>query len=276
MNTIKVTTIFGYTARYLHIYNANKPSLILLPGAFMNFDSLKYHSSRLSQNFNYFILELPGTGDLSPLPVDKPVSFLGDCLSYFAQNHIAKPFYLLACSYGTAAALDFASKNSHLLKRLILAGSMRNIPESDWPKMLDITVHSLTDKEAFAEQSLKIVCSDKCFSKRQQAIRKVMLNNARQFSAERRRSFANNTLRLLTSFVPKVEQIHCPTLCITGEYDCYTTPELCKELADSIPQGEFINMADTDHMFIYDKPRESMDIIMQFLTKELLPMERVA
>ena len=277
MQTINQTTIYGYAARFLHINNPSKPSLVFVPGAFMDFDSLKYHSSRFSEYFNYFILELPGTGDMPPLPANKPVSFLGDCLAAFAHQYIGQPFYMVACSYGTAAALDFASKHSNLLKRLILAGSMRNIPESDWPRMLDITVQSLTDQQTFAEQSLKIVCSDKCRSKRQQAIRKVMLNNAQQFSATKRRSFANNTLRLLTSFVPKVEQIDCPTLCITGEYDCYTTPELCKELAASIPQGEFINMEDTDHMFIYDKPRESMELIMQFLTEDsVLPMAQAA
>ena len=277
MQTINQITIYGYAARFLNIYNPSRPSLVFVPGAFMDFDSLKYHSSRFSQHFNYFILELPGTGDMPPLPANKPVSFLGDCLAHFAHQYIGQPFFLVACSYGSAAALDFASNHSNLLKRLILAGSMSRIPDSDWPRMLHLAFLSLTTESDFAEQYIKLLCSDKCRSRRQRAIQRAILRNARQFGLAKKLCAVNNTLRLLTSFVPKVEQIDCPTLCITGEYDCYTTPELCQELAKGIPQGEFVNMADTDHLFIYDKPQESMELIMQFLTEDsLLPMAQAA
>lgn len=278
MQTINQITLYGYAARFLHINNPSKPSLVCVPGAFMDFDSLKYHSSRFSKHFNYFILELPGTGDLSPLPADKPVSFLGDCLLEFANQYIGQPFYMLACSYGTAAALNFASKNPYLLKRLILGGSMLNISDADWPRMLNIAMQGLTDRVLFAEHFVQLVCrEDWCRSQRQRTIRKAILRNARQFSLEKRRCFTNNTLRLLTSSVPKVDRIQCPTLCITGEYDSYTTPEHCQELAEAIPQGEFVNMANSDHMFFYDKPQESMDLMLQFLNEDmLLPMEQAA
>ena len=196
---------------------------------------------------------------------------MGDCLADCANQYIGQPFYMVACSYGTAAALDFASKHSRLLKRLVLAGSMRHIPDADWPRMLNLAMLCMSSDNAFGEQYIQLLCSDKCCSKRQQAIQRAIIRNARKFSVEQRRCFTNNTLRLLTSFVPKVEQIHCPTLCFTGEYDPYTTPKLCEELAEAIPLGEFATMADSDHLFIYDKPQESMDLILQFLTADMVP-----
>ena len=267
MQTINQTTIYGYAARFLHIHNPSKPSLLFVPGAFMDFDNLKYHSSRFSEYFNYFILELPGTADLPPLPVNKSVSFLGDCLAAFANQHIGQPFYLVGCSYGTAAAIDFASKHSELLQRLVLAGSMRTISDTDWPRMLNLAMQGLTNQTLFAEHFVELVSSaDRCCSKRQQTIRKAILRSLRQFSSEKRRCFTNNTLRLLTASTPDVGQIHCPTLCLTGEHDPYTTPELCQELAEAIPSGEFATLAETDHLFHIDKPQECMDLIMQFLT----------
>ena len=92
MQTITHISLNGYPARCLHIYNPNKPSLVFLPGAFMGFNSLKYYSSRFSQAFNYFVLELPDAGNLPPLPADKPVSLLGDCLADFANQYIGQPF----------------------------------------------------------------------------------------------------------------------------------------------------------------------------------------
>jgi pimeloyl-ACP methyl ester carboxylesterase len=278
MQTINKTAIYGYAARYLHIYNPRKPSLVFVPGAFMDFDSLKYHSSRFSEHFNYFILELPGTGDLPPLPANKPVSFLGDCLGAFARKYIGQPFYLVACSYGTASALDFASRYSEQIKRLVLAGSMRTISDTDWPRMLNLAMQGLTDQSLFAEHFVQLVCRhDRCCSKRQQTIRKAILRSLRQFSPEKRRCFTNNTLRLLTAFTPDVEQIHCPTLCFTGEHDPYTTPELCQELANAIPFGEFATLEDTDHLFHIDKPQESMDLAIKFLTADCkVPLKQAA
>ena len=278
MQTINQITIYGYAARFLHIYNPSKPSLVFLPGAFMDVKNLRYFSSRFSKEFNYFLLELPGTGDLPPLPAEKPVSFLGDCVADFANRYIGQPFYLATTSYGTAAALAFASKYTEQLKRLVLAGSMRTIPDSDWPRMLNLAMLSLTnDNKTFSEKYLQLVSSDRCCSRRQNIIKKAVVKNMRQMDLEKRRCFTNNTLRLLTAFTPDVEQIHCPTLCFTGEHDPYTTPELCQELAEAIPCGEFATLADTDHLFHIDKPQESMDLAIQFLTADCeVPLKQAA
>ena len=278
MQIINHISLNGYPARFLHISNPNKPSLVFLPGSLQDMSSLKQFSSRLSQDFNYFLLELPGTGNMLPLQTDKSVGFLGDCIESFVSKYINQPFYMVACSYGTGPALAFASKHSGLLKRLVLAGSMRHIPESDWPRMLNLAMLGLTnDDDTFAEQYLQLVSSDKCCSRRQQIIRKAVIRNMRQMDVEKKRCFTNNTLRLLTACPPDVEQIHCPTLCFTGEYDPYTTPELCQELAEAIPLGEFATIADTDHLFHIDKPQASMDLIMQFLTADrVLPIEQAA
>jgi pimeloyl-ACP methyl ester carboxylesterase len=269
MQTINPINIDGYAARFLHINNPSKPSLVFLPGAFMDVKNSRYFSSRFSKEFNYFLLELPGTGDLPPLSAEKPVSFLGDCVADFANRYIGQPFYMVACSYGTAAALAFASKYTEQLKRLVLAGSMRTIPDSDWPRMLNLAMLSLTnDNKTFSEKYLQLVSSDRCCSRRQNIIKKAVVKNMRQMDLEKKRCFTNNTLRLLTAPPPIVEKIRCPTLCFAAEHDPYTTPKLCQELADAIPFGEFATLADTDHLFHIDKPQEIMNLMMQFLTAD--------
>ena len=92
MQTLKHISLNGYPARFLHIYNPNKPSLVFLPGAFMGFNSLKYYSSRFSQAFNYFVLELLGTGDLPPCQLINPLVFWGIVWQTVPISILASPF----------------------------------------------------------------------------------------------------------------------------------------------------------------------------------------
>lgn len=171
-NDNRNTNLNGHTARYLHLSNYGKPALVFLPGALQDIDALREYNKGLSEYFDYFILELPGTGDTPYLPAHITIGFLAECLDSFTRKCIRRPFNLVACSYATAVALDYGRNKPNMLDGLVLAGSMLRIPESEWPNMLLLLRQCYVNQDQFAEGFTKLLSSDKCNSKRQAVIKK--------------------------------------------------------------------------------------------------------
>lgn len=268
-NDIQNINLNGHSARYLHLSNYGKPALVFLPGALQDIDALREYNKGLSEDFDYYILELPGTGSTPYLPAHKTIGFLAECLDIFISDVVKKPFNLVACSYATAIALDYGAYKPNMLDGLILAGSMLNIPESEWPNMLLLLRQCYVDQGAFASGFTELVSSDKCDSKRQAVIKKAVARKTKQYSENQIKCFVYNTLRLMTYHPEHLELITTPTLCFTGEHDPYTTPVRCIELVNKLPNATFTSLRDTDHLFHVDKPNETIALIRQFLHQSL-------
>lgn len=64
---------------------------------------------------------------------------------------------------------------------------------------------------------------------------------------------------------PRLGEIRVPTLCVAGERDKSSPPEIVKAIADAIPGARYVVMPGAPHMLFMEQPREFARIARDFL-----------
>ncbi len=64
---------------------------------------------------------------------------------------------------------------------------------------------------------------------------------------------------------PRLGEIRVPTLCIAGEVDASSSPEIVKRMADAIPGARFAVVPGAPHMLFIEQPAEVAHLIRAFL-----------
>lgn len=64
-------------------------------------------------------------------------------------------------------------------------------------------------------------------------------------------------------------KIHTPTLIITGSEDFYAPPEVCRHLAEALPQGRAIIMENCGHFSMIDQPEAVGRLIHDFIQQSV-------
>ncbi len=266
MKNIVDFTVCGHSARFLHLPKSGAESLVFLMGSLQEIESVSAFNQGFSASYDYWAIELPGSGNSAPLHPRYPVSFLAECLSEVHTRFIGRPFHLVACSYATGIALEYARRWQEVLHRMVLAGSMSDIPLSEWPVMLQLMRDCAYDTEAFAEGFIALLSESHPSILRQPAIRRAATRKARHYREDNFWHFVFNTIRLMTYHPGELGCIQTPTLVFTGEHDPYVKPERAKALADSLACGHFQTVAGCDHLFHIQKPEETLQLMQAFLS----------
>ena len=98
-------------------------------------------------------------------------------------------------------------------------------------------------------------------------MKKAAKIKASKYSDDQFWCFINNSLRLLVYKPEQLEKIKCPTLCFTGEKDPYVTVSRSRELANLIPNSSFDTIENTDHLFMIEKPDDTVKLVRDFFLR---------
>jgi pimeloyl-ACP methyl ester carboxylesterase len=177
-------------------------------------------------------------------------------------------FSLVACSYATAIALEYAKKHQYSLNKIVLAGSMKDIPLSEWPTMLQLMRDCAFDTPQFANGFIDLLTEKEGLVARQDVIRKAAVRKAAKYRSENFWHFVFNTIRLMCYEPGNLNGIHVPCLVFTGEYDPYVKPEHSEQLASSMGNAEFSLVRGCDHLFHIENPKDTISLILSFLSSE--------
>lgn len=254
-------------ARFLHRKNPNKPVMVFIPGNLQEIETIENLNVSFGANFNYYAIELPGTGHTNPLHPSYNIRFLADCLSEFVTQYIKGPFHLVSCSYATALALEYAKANSHKISKLVLAGSMQEIPLSEWPTVLGLMADCMRDTRQFASDFMQLLTAPDVDIPRQKLIIRATKMKYSDYTEKKFWCFIFNSIRLMTYAANNLHLIRCPTLCFTGEHDPYVTPSRCLSLAKQIPHAKFEALPNADHLFHLEQPEQTVRLITSYLNE---------
>jgi len=268
MDNIVEFSHLGFNARYLHVKHSDKPTLIFLMGSLQEIESVQVFNKAFSQHYNYYAIELPGSGNTDPLHPKHGVEFLADFLTIMINKLGIDQSNLVACSYATGIALEFAKKYGEKLNRMVLAGSMREIPLSEWPTMLQLMRDCAFDTESFAAGFIDLLTEKQGLVARQQTIKKAAVRKAGKYRSENFWHFVFNTIRLMCYEPRDLDRIKTPAMVFTGEFDPYVKPEHAKRLAEEMPQAEFALVHGCDHLFHIQQPQQTIELILGFLSQQ--------
>lgn len=256
---------FNYAYRMASDHKDN--CILILGGALQNISSWNRFFEIYKNDFDVIVCDLPGMGKSDVLPYTYPMEFLADTIKFLLDRIGIHEVMLLASSYGTPAAYIFSERYPERISKVILAGTMSQIPEElklPTEKSLDyISKNQLVNaSELFVEMFMNL---DKInYINNGILARKLLIKTVKKMNDHNRLNYLQNTLRLLNT--PKLtysEPPKKPFLIFTGEYDRYTSPERCWDVALHLPQAVFATVKNADHL----PNLEQFDIFWQICSK---------
>lgn len=271
---------FNYYVRLVDHCNENtenNPPLIFISGAFQNVNSLKGYIDAFSPEYRMMMLDLPGCGIADVLPHKYGFDFLTDCLEDFFITFGIKKAETVAISYGSPIAYNFAKKYPHKISHLLLCGIMKDIPSElreDTYKSIELLREN--NLEEFASHMINLFMSKMIDKVRNSRLpRRLLYNGLRALDESQKIKYIESTLRLLEGISIDISPLKgVKVLVETGEYDTYTSPRYCEEVAGTIEGATFITLKNADHLFHLEQFEASVEILRNFLKD--LPIDHSA
>jgi pimeloyl-ACP methyl ester carboxylesterase len=254
-----------------------KTPLFLVSGAFQSMQSWnRFARYFYRRRVPVIVADLPGTGEADALPSGFGASFLADSVRKVLDAAGVGRVSVGSTSYGTPIAYVFAQREPDRVENLVLAGIMKQIPSHLHFGVRNTLLQLKKGRmEQFASEVLGItgpqkgnglLCTDteKPVARRRLAQRLLQAQLENMSSADRTK-YEHNTIRLLTHEPLDLQQPpRCRTLVCTGEHDCFTRPEYCRELAGAFESSLFTTFKEADHLFHIEQFQVAADLFYRF------------
>lgn len=256
--------------------NAHKVPLVVLGGAFQNFNSYKFCVERIQVDFPVILVDLPSLGNNDQLAPELGMEDLADLLHEFVVQMGLPKVSLMGLSLGSVIASTFAYKHPQLAEKLIVAGIIPK-PRKAWRMLLEESVCVL-DAQRMQEFGQAVVLYLVNYGKLEETgitstARRLFQRQMAHFSENEQARYRINAARLL-----EVEGIlgypKCETLVTTGEYDSFTLPHENGAFAAKCPNGTFVLIEGADHLPQLERRDESLELFSAFLRS--VPLDQVA
>lgn len=253
------------------VVRAVHPSLapvLLVGGAFQRKEDWGRIEEGLLEHADVVTIDLPGWGSADLLPDHYGVDYLADALNHVLDELNLAGLNVLSGSYGTAIVYRLAQRHPGRVARMMLVGTMVAIPDhyrDDFHRTLELLTAGRIDD--FAQTALGIVFSrdPAATIPTSKVIHRILKRRIDKATAEEIAKYGANTRRLLN--LPMVDTSSPPvqpTLVVTGEYDTFTTPTMCRELAATCVDSQFTTVRDADHMVHLERSAEIVDLMLRF------------
>ena len=244
-----------------------------ISGAFQNMQSWKAFINYVLERRNPVIVaDLPGAGGSAPLPVNYGLNFFSEALRLILEDISCPKVSIVSVSYGTPIGYTFSHQYPNLVKRLVLAGTMKEIPSHMRESVLDNLKQLQAGRMGdFAQSALDVLlnCDPLIPVRRRNVTQRVLRAQLASMSKDDQTKYLFNTLRLLVKSPLDVSRPpKCPTLVFTGEHDRFTRPEDCLEIAQSIPCSYFTTIKEADHLFHMEQPAVTCHLSYSFIREQ--------
>lgn len=161
------------------------------------------------------------------------------------------------------------------VSKLVLACTMKEIPFHMRDKIINsvyLAEKNLMDKFAWFVTHNGLICLelDKYIVRRDLALRvlNAELKNMTKLETEKYILNTNRLLNLQSIDINSSPEVS--TLVFTGEYDVFTLPEYCREIASSFSDSIFTTIKNADHLFHLERFNTTLEILMRFVRDLLL------
>ena len=269
---------YNYYYRVIEGKSNNFEPTFFISGAFQNMDSWKRFVNAFSNETTVILADLPGIGKYDIISDSVPLDFFSEAIYKIIEDIGIGKVYLVSASYGTPLAYMFTKNYPELVSKLVLAGTMKEIPFHMRDKILysvELAEKNLMDEFAWFATHNGLLCLDpeKYIVRRELALRvlNAELKNMTRLETEK---YIMNTNRLLS--LQSIDINNSPnvsTLVFTGEFDIFTLPEYCKEIASSFSDAIFTTIKNADHLFHIERFDTTLEMLMRFVKD--LPLEKI-
>ncbi|MDX2522072.1 alpha/beta hydrolase [Streptomyces stelliscabiei] len=250
------------------------PPVLLIGGAFQRKESWGRCEEVFLKSMDVFTVDPPGWGAADLLPETYGVDFLADAVCHMLDECGTRLVNVLAGSYGSAIAYEIARRYPDRVGRVVLVGTMTAIPDHAQAAMRRTLKYlAAGHMETYAHATVDLLMTPERLADIPNGtrVRTLLLRRIANLSEAEAHQMYTNTLRLLTHQALDTSQPpRAPVLTVTGEYDSFTTPELCRQMAAACADSWYAEIRDADHMLILERTAETADLITRFLAGQPL------
>lgn len=254
--------------------NPDAPPIVILGGAFQNFNSYKYCIPPLLETAPVILIDLPATGNNTQthnhhLDVNaKTLSMvdLSNLLSIWINSIGLDKVSMMGMSLGSVVASNFAARFPHAMHRLVLMGVMQRTRAS-WRMLIEESLIELDNQRMndFGEAVVLYLVNHSKLDKTKMSgmARRLFHNQMAGFTYNEQLRYRINAYRLLN--VKDVPTPDCPTLVATGQYDSFTLPHENAQFALACKDAVYAMVANADHVPQLQKRKETLSLFSTFL-----------
>lgn len=250
-----------------------KAPVVILGGAFQRFESFKKDVQMIGEHFPVLLVDLPGQGGNEQRAKDLSFEEYAHLLKSFIDCLKIREINLISLSYGSAIGFHFANYYPEHTQRLILAGTSHALRLST-RRLLEESLELLErgEDELFAQA---VVLNLMNYPRRREIkgaelLARGLYRSMKRLTADEKLRYGDNTRRLLNCPHLPEEGSNRETLVVAGEWDHFTTPFECFEVAKRHPRNVLAIIKEADHLAPYMKKEAVNTTFISFLKGERL------
>ncbi|MFE6685167.1 alpha/beta fold hydrolase [Streptomyces sp. NPDC057743] len=269
--TVKALTVEGLTYYYrlLRQPNPQTEPILVLGGALQDKHGWGHLDGPVGPLANLLTLDLPGAGEADPLRMDQGMDTMCRALENVLDDLGYDRVNLFGYSFGSAVAFSFARRHPQRISRLLLGGVPAYVTErqlSQWRAAARYM--SCGEPEEFIRRVLQLwLCQDES---RVVQNRKLAHRYVKRLVTHAISSSPQNFTHLNRSATEELNPTGglqgVPTLVFCGEHDTVSAPKYQRAFAETISEGKFFTIPESDHWVCFERPQEVINIIVDYFT----------
>ncbi len=276
----RITWIKGWKVEYMAIAQPetmHKTPILIVGGAFQNFNSYKYCVEQLLSAGPVILIDLPSMGanqqitnrdtgiSAGTLELPDLARMLGEWLDIESLDKVS----VMGMSLGSVVASSFAVQRPDLVERMILMGIMQKTRKS-WRMLLEESLHLMKEQrmDEFGQAVILYLVNHAKFDKTRMSptAKRLFFKQMAEFTATEQDRYEINCNRLLRLTNVPIPQ--CKVLVACGQYDSFTLPHENANFALQCPEMQFAMIANADHVPQLQRRKETMTLFATFLQGE--------
>lgn len=243
------------------------PRVALLHPVGLDLTFMEPVAQTLSNDFTVLSIDARGHGKSPPstVPATSLEENADDVHALLGRLSFA-PAAVVGFSFGGMVAQALALKYPADLNALVICASRATLPAQD----RDIARARGDDARAGGMGAVLDATLDRWFTPQFLAAGKAEAARARLLSDYIEGWAQAWHAMAAVDTLAALRNLRIPTLCLAGEFDKSSPPEVMKEMADAIPGARYAKLVGAPHMLFVEKPEETARAIAGFL-HDVLP-----
>lgn len=249
---------------YLEENAASPSTVLLLHGLGADSSSWSLQIPELTAaGYRVIAPDIPGFGQSSPPAGAISIKKLAQILSCVCRDLNLARFSLVGLSMGGTVALQLTLDHPSIVQKLVLVNTFARLDVKNLRNLPYYLIRYLAVHLLGLPAQAKIVAM-RIFPRPEQAeFRRILVQQILQTDP----AYYRSMLHALAQFdvVPRLGEISCPTLVITGEQDTTVAGSLQKRIAAGIPTAQSITIMNAGHAAPVDQPAIFNSVLLNFL-----------
>jgi 3-oxoadipate enol-lactonase len=243
------------------------PNVVLLHPVGLDLTFLAPVADILRQEFTVLTVDQRGHGKSSIVaPAHSLVDYADDLHALLIKLALT-PAAAVGFSFGGMVAQELALKYPEAVSALVICASRASLPAA----ARDVARARGDDARQRGMRDVLEATLDRWFtppfraSGKEDAAKARLLSDSVEGWAQAWHAMA------AVDTLPRLSSVRAPTLCLAGEVDKSSPPEVVKEMAAAIPAARYAELKGAPHMLFLEQPEATARVVGDFLCDVLKP-----